>query len=148
MRFLKALRAGLRTLGAYLRDLGRSWWFFVCLGGTLFGLAGPFLPPLQSAIPPWVGLVVALCCWTLAPVHAYHQLRQRLAEARATVTVSQGDQGVVVTGPVNVTNNYTIALQLVTRSTGGDVVVDVPNRSVNEIVDVVDAEGEVEGDQA
>lgn len=105
----------LRTSGAYGKSVASSAWFYVCLAGTLFGIAAPFFPPFKSAVPLWVGLLIALVSWTLAPLRAYHQLLERVAELeRRPVQVVQeveGVEGVVVNAGgdarVSITQNIT-----------------------------------------
>ena len=80
MKRFSLVLADLRSIPGYIRDLAQSWWVLVCLAGTVLGLVLPFLPPLQSAIPPWVGVAIALVFWTLAPLRAYSDLKRKVEE--------------------------------------------------------------------
>ena len=115
------------SFGHYAASLVGSWWFFACLAGTAFGIGAPFFPPLQSAVPLWLGLVIALLCWTLAPLRSYHQLRLKITQLEGGVTIKDV-KGLVVNAMgesrVNITLNVTresIALSTEPTSEVADV---------------------------
>lgn len=93
----------------YLGDLVGSTWFLVCFIGTVFGIVGPFLPPLKSRLPVAVGLAIALVCWTAAPLVAYDLLVKQVEalEKRPPQPVRVGPSAHLTTtgnnSPINLT---------------------------------------------